>query len=142
MYLKDPAFEIPPTIKPDDLDWEQSRPLKPWIVRRGSHPLPGSWNLYWIELSRTDIASVLCAPTKRGDAEHLTSGTKQRTAKGRPNFERAKRAVDELYPDGPPEQAALPNMQLLAQVGQKLKNQRLPSVSNDTILRAAGRRRK
>ncbi len=55
--LEGPAFDIKPTMKPDDLDWEQSRPLKPWTVRRGSYSLPGSWILDWIELSSTDIAS-------------------------------------------------------------------------------------
>ena len=34
-YFEGTDFEIPTKIKPQDLDWERSRPLKPWVVRRG-----------------------------------------------------------------------------------------------------------
>src|SRR3974377_2328147 len=38
------AFEIPAPLRPQDFDWESSRPLKRWIVRResGFHS-PGPW---------------------------------------------------------------------------------------------------
>ena len=39
--LEGTDFQIPPEIKPEDLDWERSRPLKPWIVRRGSFSTTG-----------------------------------------------------------------------------------------------------
>ena len=54
---------------------------------------------------------------------------------------RAKRAVDALWPGGPPVQAELPNKQLVASVEDKLEELGLPSVSETTILRAAGRRK-
>ena len=31
--LQGTNFQIPPKITPEDLDWEGSRPLKPWLVR-------------------------------------------------------------------------------------------------------------
>src|SRR5262245_19297840 len=39
--LEGKDFEIPTKIKPDDLDWEGSRPLNPWRIRRGSYAIPG-----------------------------------------------------------------------------------------------------
>ena len=53
----------------------------------------------------------------------------------------ASRAIAALYGDGPPDQAAEPNASLCRRVGQKLRELGLPEVSNDTILRAANRRR-
>jgi hypothetical protein len=34
-------FDIPPELKPEDLDWEQSRPRKAWFVRRENPRLTG-----------------------------------------------------------------------------------------------------
>jgi hypothetical protein len=62
-------------------------------------------------------------------------------AKSRPAFERAQRVIGELYPHGVPGQAAEPNAILCRRVGGKLKEAKLPHVSDDTILRAAGRRK-
>ena len=59
--LQDSSFEIPATIKPCDMDWETSRPVKPWIVARGAHRLPGYWYLEWLELRKTDVTDVLCS---------------------------------------------------------------------------------
>src|SRR5262245_23386564 len=41
---------IPSDIKSADLDWEGSRPVRPWMVRREAYSLPGHWDLEWIEL--------------------------------------------------------------------------------------------
>jgi hypothetical protein len=65
----------------------------------------------------------------------------RRRAKNRPTLERARGAIEELYPDGVPSQSAEPNVNLCRRVGEKLKKSGLPNVSNDTILRAAGRRK-
>jgi hypothetical protein len=62
-------------------------------------------------------------------------------AKSKPAFERAQHVIGELYPGGVPGQAAEPNAILCRRVGEKLKEARLPHVSDDTILRAAGRRK-
>jgi hypothetical protein len=62
-------------------------------------------------------------------------------ARRRPALERAQRVINELYPDDDvPDQAAVPNSKLCYRVRQKLKEAHLPDVSDDTILRAAGRR--
>jgi hypothetical protein len=62
-------------------------------------------------------------------------------ARSRPKFEDALRAIAEIYSGGVPDQAAEPNSKLCRRVGEKLKAAGLPEVSDDTILRAAGRRR-
>jgi hypothetical protein len=61
--------------------------------------------------------------------------------KSRPARERARDAIDELYPAGVPGQATEPNANLFRRVGEKLKQAGLPGVSDATILRAAGRRK-
>jgi len=65
----------------------------------------------------------------------------QSRAKNRPARERARNAIKELYPKGVPNQAAEPNVHLCRRVGQKLNATGLLGVSDDTILRAAGRRK-
>ncbi len=134
------AFEITKR-KPDDLDWEGSRPLKPWRVRRGSYPIPGDWELAWIELSRTDVTNVLCRAGTRGELPQPTSSETDARRKSRPKLESAERAIRELYPQGVPDQSVILNAILCRQVGEKLKEQGFPAVSDDTILRAAGRRK-
>ena len=61
--------------------------------------------------------------------------------KSRPAFERARRKIEELYPDRVPDQATESNASLCRRVSAKLKEEKLPDVSDDTILRAAGRRK-
>jgi hypothetical protein len=65
----------------------------------------------------------------------------RRRGKTRPALERAQGVIKELYPDGVPDQASEPNASLCRQVSVKLKEAKLPNVSDDTILRAAGRRK-
>ncbi len=62
-------------------------------------------------------------------------------ARSRPAFERAQQVIRELYPNGVPSQAAEPNASLCRRVAAKLKENKLLKVSDDTILRAAGRRK-
>jgi hypothetical protein len=68
-------------------------------------------------------------------------GAPIRRGKSKPTLERARGAIEELYPNGVPLQSAEPNVNLCRRVGEKLKKSGLPNVSNDTILRAAGRRK-
>ena len=128
-------------LKPDDLDWEGSRPLKPWTVRRGSYPIPGDWELACLKLSKTDVTNVLCRAETQGETAQRASRETGATSRSRPTFERAQRVIREFYPQGVPGQAVEPNSNLCRRVGEKLKEQGLPDVSNDTILRAAGRRK-
>lgn len=58
-----------------------------------------------------------------------------------PGRERALAAINRLYPEGVPSQADEPNAMLLKKVGAALKETGRSDISNDTILRAAGRRK-
>jgi hypothetical protein len=58
-----------------------------------------------------------------------------------PSRERAKKALDELYHGRIPDQDSEPNPILCRKVGEWLKKNKLPEVKDDTILRAAGRRK-
>jgi hypothetical protein len=86
----------------------------------------------WLD-SETKIATV--------EGPIVRDGAPQRRAKSRPTLERARGAIEEIYPGGVPSQTAEPNVNLCRRVGEKLKKSGLPNVSNDTILRAAGRRK-
>jgi hypothetical protein len=61
--------------------------------------------------------------------------------KGKPGRERALRVIVEIYRGDVPDQAAEPNKRLCERVSNRLKELGLPPVSDDTILRAAGRRK-
>jgi hypothetical protein len=135
-------FVIPAEIKPADLAWESSRPVNPWAVAREIFGFPGYWELEWIELFRTDVTNVLCSPGEPGGPAKRTSSKTGKTSRSRPTRERTERAIHELYPQGVPSPADLSNTELCRRVGKKLKESGLADVSNDTILRVAGRRRK
>jgi hypothetical protein len=91
----------------------------------------------------TSVTSVLC---DAGGGHEQTAGGGDRAiaqrgrGKSQPTLERARGAIKELYPDGVPSQTAEPNKNLCRRVGEKLKQAGLTGVSDDTILRAAGRR--
>ena len=140
--LQGKDFDIPTKIGLQDLDWERSRPLQPWTVRRGNYSLPGSWELEWIELFSPDVTKVLCPAASRGETVQRASSPKGQKTKSQPARGGAERAIQELYPEGVPDQTALPNATLCRLVGEKLKALGLPEVSDDTILRAAQRRSK
>jgi hypothetical protein len=86
-------------------------------------------------------------PDRRRSGVELLNGAlnHERTRKGRskskPARERAQGVIKELYPDGIPSQAVKPNVRLCRRVGKKLKDAGLSEISDDTILRAAGRRK-
>jgi hypothetical protein len=101
----------------------------------------GYWELGWIELSRTHVTNVLCAAGKLGKSAQPARETGARS-RSRPKLESVQRAIRELYPQGVPEQSVVPNAHLCRRVGEKLKQQGLLNVSDDTVLRAASRRRK
>ena len=74
----------------------------------------------------------------RGRADEIPSPNRRRS---QPSFERAQRVIKELYPTGVPDQATVSNKKLCKRVSDKLKETETESVSTDTILRAAGRRK-
>lgn len=137
--------EIPARLEPQDVDFENSRPLKPWVVKREriAH-LAGYWDVDWVELFSADVTNVLI-PVGYGNQTSAASNPHERRPrphqKTQPKRQRAQRAVKALYPDGVPDQATEPNGNLCQRVGEKLKELGLRDVSNDTILRAAGRRK-
>jgi excisionase family DNA binding protein len=108
-----------------------------------------------IELSTGDVTKILCKgkrpharPRLRRDerrpspaANPARSQTTARPKRVRPAFERAHGVIETLYPKGVPDQAVEPNAILCRRVGAKLKESNMPNVSDDTILRAAGRRK-
>jgi hypothetical protein len=107
------SLEIPKNLKPDDLDWENSRPRKSWAVRRGSHPAPGHWELASIEVSREDIAAVLCEERER---PITVAAVQAPSKKSSPLLGRARRQIKQEYPNGVPDQAELSNAASCARI--------------------------
>jgi 7-cyano-7-deazaguanine synthase in queuosine biosynthesis len=94
----------------------------------------------WIDKAEVESAS---ADQRAGDQAAAQAHEPSQTArrKSKPALERARGAIKELYPSGVPGQAVEPNPDLCRRVGEKLKQSGLRNVSDDTILRAAGRRK-
>jgi hypothetical protein len=87
--------------------------------------------LSWEQVERQWPSAGSAAPTFKGRSTDLS--------RTRPARERVQRALREIYPEGVPSQAEVPNKSLCSLVCAKLKDSRLPKVSDATILRAAGR---
>ena len=64
----------------------------------------------------------------------------ERIASKQPLRERAQSALDELYPNGVPDQVSVSGPELSSAVNAQIKKSGQQGVSRDTILRAAGRR--
>jgi len=93
---------------------------------------------HWLERHNLEFPRRF-EPLNKGTTQ--LRGRPQRPRERRkPDRERAQLALEKLYPDGLPDQATVPNKTLFRQVSEKLKHLKLPGVSDDTILRAAGRR--
>src|SRR5262245_1154796 len=86
--LEGMQFEIPPDLKAEHFDWEQSRPSAPWFVQRRTFDLPGFWWLDWIELFKTDVAKVLCragrASIEEGPSETGLTSTERPALESNP----------------------------------------------------------
>jgi hypothetical protein len=65
----------------------------------------------------------------------------QRTPRKQPLRERAQSALDELYPNGVPDQVSVSDPELSSAVNALIKKRGQKELSHDTILRAAGRRK-
>jgi hypothetical protein len=133
-------FQIPAEINREGIDWNRSRPTKTWLVRRGIGLPAGPWHIEWIKVFVPDVTRKLCSAAT---AESVPRAPDKRsaTSRSRPTRERAERALKELYPNGVPPQAVVPNWDLCRKVGEKLRQLGLPDVTDDTIFRAAGRRK-
>jgi hypothetical protein len=114
-----------------------------WFRGGGFFPLkePNSGNtfvsmgdlIYWHDRSTAvpEPAPSSPAPTAEAVEQHTS-----------PTVDRATIAIDALYPQGVPTQATLGNKQLIADVNAKLASMNLQTVSETSVLRAAGRRKK
>ena len=83
VVLEEKDFHVSPDIQPEDFDWEQSRPLKTWIVRQEIFRLPGRWNLEWIKVCREDVTK-LCTGWSRREAVERGSLETSATSINRP----------------------------------------------------------
>jgi hypothetical protein len=75
------------------------------------------------------------SPVGRSPDERATA----RRRRSRPESDRVRRVIEELYPNGVPDQATINNKRLCIEVNENLKE--TESASKDTILRASGRRK-
>lgn len=133
---------VPTNLNPEDFDWQESRPIKTWTVPHGTPVLHGAWKLEWIRLFTSDVINALCGGTAGGKpAVQNVPGKVATRRKSRPAFERAQHAIKAVYPNGVPRQSIEPNSNLCRRIGEWLKNNGLPNVSDDTILRAGNRRK-
>jgi hypothetical protein len=105
-----------------------------WLIR---HRLERSPPLFQPQESRQPDGTR--APTETASPRPPLAPRK----KSSPARERAQRALAELYPDRVPNAADVPNKVLYGRVTAHLEKAKPPlKVSLDTVLRAAGRRRK
>jgi hypothetical protein len=81
------VFDIPTPLKPEDFDWEQSRPLKPWFVRRGAYSLPGFWHIARIELCRSDVTNALSTAAPPGEPSAHAGGEARAASRSGPALE-------------------------------------------------------
>jgi hypothetical protein len=136
--------------------------------RRPDDPFPQSLLLperrhpsYWhrVELFSSDVTKILITEVQashpevsRAEDSHrrrngFSADKSSRKRRNRPQRTRAQRAIKELYPNGVPDPATLPDNFLVQQVGVKLRDiaksegMKPLSISKDSILRAAGRRK-
>lgn len=133
-------FSMPVEINPEDMDWERSRPSKPWAVRREAYRTAGYWVLDWIEISKPDVTNAF-GTRRQDDLARSARGVGGQMKKPSLAKERALEIIKELFPGGVPDPVILPNVHLCEQVGDQLQKKKLPNVSYDTVLRAAGRRK-
>lgn len=139
--LEGEEFSIPPDLRPEDINWDSSRPLKPWPVPRGERAPRGFWHLEWIEVFAADVTKVFgLATTEDSAPAPKTMRKPARAWRTRPAYDAALRAIQATCPNGVPDQTELPNPILYKRVETWLKRNRLGPVSPETILRAAGRR--
>ena len=128
---------IPVELEPHELDFENSRPLEPWLVQRDRLPsLAGYWEIDWIELDRADVIKLM--KLARGNIKEAPSGRRKKLR---------RRSMARAVPIKHFIQIAIPirwNGRITTcarRWPKKSKNSdclRFPTI---TILRAAGRRK-
>ena len=86
---------------------------------------------YFVDVSKTDLGDWLGRNKKAVGKKAKPAGKLPRDV--------ARQAIDELYPKGIPD--TLVNGEVVKQVGKWLDQHNVPSISRETILRAAGLRK-
>jgi hypothetical protein len=124
----------------------QPRAAVEWLLSKSifEHLVPESLRLFLQNETISAAATTEKIPEAL-DALPVGNSPRERVAqprtKSRPAFERARRVIGELYPDGVPDQATVPNKSLCKQVNEKLKEMGQQPVSQDTVERAADGRK-
>jgi hypothetical protein len=74
--LNERQIDIPSDLKPEDFDWENSRPKQPWPPHRGTVKPPGLWYMD-IKLFGPDVMKALCpSPDRGGPRQNALSGAR------------------------------------------------------------------
>jgi hypothetical protein len=71
-------------VKPEDLDWENSRPLKLWQVSAERLRVSKLWYLEWIKLSGRGVTEHLCRRERQGEAAQGALSDQGVTARSQP----------------------------------------------------------
>jgi hypothetical protein len=94
--------EVPLHLKPDDFEWRQSRPVKPWFEnRRRAIIEPQNWHLDWIELFRADVTNVLCSSKRENHDGPARAASKSKSGAGA-KARGIGEAINQLWPEGIP----------------------------------------
>ena len=75
-----PSVMIPSRIAPEDFDWQESHPLKPWRDPQASLS-PFDWRRDCIHLRRADVTRVLVAPRELGAAKTTATAAPEKGSK-------------------------------------------------------------
>jgi hypothetical protein len=122
-------------IEVDALDWQQSWLLAPSVVHENENLLLADSRQWLLVEIAAECLQLFGAPIRVATGKRKKKTPVQRQA--------AKEALSNLYPSGVPSTSEVPNKDLVRQVTEYWKRQSpdRQSVSPDSILRAAGRRK-
>lgn len=138
------GFSIPTDLNPYDFDWPSSRPLKSWRAHRPVYENePVQWQFAWIEALRDDVSRQLCGAKKEEQEATPTVPEKAKRRgrrKSRPSRQLVRGVIKRIYPHGVPKRGVESNKVVCGRVKEKFEEEKLPTVSDSTILRAVGRK--
>jgi hypothetical protein len=124
----------------------QARAAVEWLLSKSifEHLVPES--LQQFLQNETITAATTVEVSEAPDAQPPVGRSRRESVvqprkKSRPTVERARRVIDELYPDGVPDQPTISNKGLCDRVNKKLKEMGQQPVSQDAVKRASGRRK-
>jgi hypothetical protein len=101
----------------------------------------------WTDLcfDRKEFAAAFATGGGNGPPTHTQAAQPtqlgERTPQKRPLRERARSALNKLYPKGDPDQVSVSDAELISAVKAQINKEGKKGLSDDTILRAAGRRK-